>query len=67
MRRLTKKRRAIAEDTLAEARIAQTAFWSALTDLEEALGIEIDGTRDLEEVDMDDLIESGRKNDIATQ
>jgi len=61
MIRLSKKRRAIAEEALAEARVAQTLFWSALTDLEEALGIDVDGTRDLENTNVEDLIESATK------
>lgn len=61
MRKLTKKRRAIAEAALAEARVIQALFWSAMSDLEEALGIEVDGTRDLENTNVDDLVEFARQ------
>lgn len=61
MRRLSKKRRAIAEEALTEAKVAQNLFWSALADLENALGIEVDGTRDLENTNVEDLIESARQ------
>ena len=36
----------------------QAAFWDALSELEDALGgIEIDGTRDLSETTIDELID----------
>ena len=49
--------KAKAEDLLATATQLQTAFWDALLELEGALdGIEIDGTRDLSETTIDELI-----------
>ena len=51
--------RARAEELLAAATQLQAAFWDALSELEEALdGIEIDGTRDLSETTIDELIET---------
>ena len=50
--------RARAEELLASATQIQGMFWDALSDLEGALdGIEIDGTRDLSEMTIDELIE----------
>jgi hypothetical protein len=46
------------EALLEAAQEAQTAYWEALHDLEAALGdIEIDGTRDLQGLTLDDLAE----------
>jgi hypothetical protein len=39
-----------------EARLAQGEFWDALSALEEAIGFEIDGTRDLADTDVDALL-----------
>jgi hypothetical protein len=55
---LTEEERAEAEDRLTSARIAQTAFWRTLRNLEETLGFEVDGTADLEETDIDILLEN---------
>lgn len=38
------------------AREAQTTYWDALLALEEALGVEVDGTQDLQGVTVEDLI-----------
>ena len=52
--------RATAEELLATATHLQAAFWDALSELEVALdGIEIDGTRDLSETTIDDLLNEG--------
>jgi hypothetical protein len=52
--------RARAEELLVTATHLQAAFWDALTELEGALnGIEIDGTRDLSETTIDDLLNEG--------
>jgi hypothetical protein len=49
--------RAGAEELLATATQLQRMFWGALSDLEGALdGIEIDGTRDLSETTIDELV-----------
>ena len=49
--------RAKAEELLATATQLQTAFWDALSELEGVLsGIEIDGTRDLSETTLDELM-----------
>ena len=49
--------RAKAEELLATATQFQGMFWDALSDLEGALdGIEIDGTRDLSEATIDELM-----------
>ena len=51
--------RARAEELLAAATQLQAAFWDALSELEDVLdGIEIDGTRDLSETTIDELIEA---------
>jgi hypothetical protein len=42
---------------LLAAREAQTAYWEALLILEKALGVEVDGTQDLQEVTVEYLIE----------
>ncbi|MFP5227554.1 MAG: hypothetical protein ACLGXA_07970 [Acidobacteriota bacterium] len=46
-----------ADELLATARLAQTAFWEALQELEDALGVKADACRDLAEVTVDDLAE----------
>ncbi len=49
--------RANAEEMLAAATRLQGLFWDALSELEEALGgTEIDGTRDLSETTIDELM-----------
>ena len=54
----TRTERAKAEELLATATQLQAAFWDALSELEDALGgIEIDGTRDLSETTIDELID----------
>ena len=58
--------RAKAEELLAAATQLQGLFWDALLELEGALnGIEIDGTRDLSETTIDELIEAEQKNENA--
>jgi hypothetical protein len=42
---------------LIAARETQTAYWAALLALEEAIGVEVDGTRDLRDATIRDLIE----------
>ena len=49
-------RRDVAEK-LEEAKLLQHEFWDALSALESALGIEIDGNDDLEEAGVAELIE----------
>ena len=39
------------------ARDAQTAYWDALLALEKAIGVEVDGTQDLQETTVKDLME----------
>lgn len=39
------------------ARHAQTAYWAALLALEKAIGVEVDGTQDLLDTTVKDLIE----------
>ena len=39
------------------ARDALTAYWDALLALEKAIGVEVDGTQDLQETTVKDLIE----------
>ena len=46
------------KDALLAAREAQTDYWDALLALEEAIGIEVDGTQDLQDVTATDLIEA---------
>jgi hypothetical protein len=56
--------RARAEELLAAATQLQAAFWDALSELEGALdGIEIDGTRDLSETTVDELMEEAEDED----
>ena len=45
---------------LLEARDAQIAYWEALSALEEAIGVEVDGTQDLEDATVKDLIEAAK-------
>ena len=45
-------------DALLAACEAQTDYWDALLALEEAIGIEVDGTQDLQDVTATDLIEA---------
>jgi len=45
-------------DALLEARDAQTVYWEALSALEQAIGAEVDGTQDLENATVKDLIEA---------
>ncbi len=40
---------------LLRARLAQTCFWKAVSDLERHLGFEIDSSQDLEDVSIEDL------------
>jgi len=42
---------------------AQTAFWKALSTLEEALEVEIDGTRDLNETSVEALLDEDEDDD----
>lgn len=42
------------------ARDAQTAYWDALLALEKALGVEVDGTQDLQDVTVEYLVEIAR-------
>jgi hypothetical protein len=56
-RKLGKKRRRIATEQLEAAQLAQEQFWSALSDLEATLGVEIEGTAELANMDVDDLLE----------
>jgi hypothetical protein len=42
---------------LERARDAQTAYWDALLALEKAIGVEVDGTQDLQDTTVKDLIE----------
>lgn len=44
------------EELLEQAREAQTAFWDALRDLEEALGVEVDADNDLENETIESLM-----------
>jgi hypothetical protein len=41
------------------ARETQTAYWQALLALEKAIGVEVDGTQDLQDTTVKDLIEKG--------
>lgn len=51
-----------AEKLLQRASALQTEFWEALSELEKALDVEIDGTRDLCECSIEDLAtESSKK------
>ena len=49
----------IEQEKFEEARRLQHEFWDSLSALEEVLGVEIDGTRDLDDTTMDELIEVG--------
>ena len=42
---------------LEEARDAQSTYWAALLALEKAIGVEVDGTQDLQDTAVKDLIE----------
>jgi hypothetical protein len=44
-----------AELLLARASLAQAQFWEALSDLEKELDVEIDGTRSLADLSIEDL------------
>ena len=44
-----------AQDLLFRARVAQTIFWGAVSDLELHLGFEIDSSQDLDDVSIEDL------------
>jgi formate dehydrogenase maturation protein FdhE len=44
-------------EKLEEAKLLQHEFWDALSALESALGIEIDGNKDLDEAGVAELIE----------
>ena len=39
------------------ARYAQTAYWKALLALEKAIGVEVDGTQDLQDTTIEHLME----------
>jgi hypothetical protein len=55
--------KAKAAELLAAATQLQAAFWDALSDLEGALdGIELDGTRDLSETTLDELMEEAEED-----
>lgn len=45
------------EELLQMAAEAQTAFWGALHDLEEAIGVDVDSSKDLEGLTVDDLLQ----------
>jgi hypothetical protein len=51
--RITRKMTA----ALLAARDAQTAYWDALQALEEAIGVEVDGSRSLHDATVEDLME----------
>lgn len=42
---------------LQAARDAQTAYWKALLALEKAIGVEVDGTQDLQDTTIEHLME----------
>jgi len=70
-RKLAKKVRDHRENLLAIARETQTAYWKALSNLEESLGVEVDGTRDLMEATIKSLLEvslceCGRRSNECT-
>jgi hypothetical protein len=48
--------RAAAEAALKKAQQAQTAYWLALQDLEEAVGYPVDGTQDLCDATVESLL-----------
>lgn len=45
------------EELLEKVQETQSNFWEALGDLENALGIEIDGTQDFEQMTLEDIKE----------
>ena len=61
MKRLSSRRLADAEVHLDAARVAQSEFWKALSDLETCLGIEIESSIDLRDASLEDLLEPTRR------
>lgn len=57
MNGIPRKRREQAEDLLQLARVAQTEFWRSLLDLESIAGIEIQGTIDLRDITLGQLLD----------
>lgn len=53
--------RQIAQMLLDRAAQKQSEYWEALSELEAEMGIEIDGTEDLEGMDLDTLEELGEE------
>lgn len=51
--------RETAERLLGIAAASQSEFWEELSELEAELGCEVDGTRDLSDLTIDDLLEAG--------
>jgi hypothetical protein len=58
--RISKAKRLQAETLLERAQTIQGQYWDLLSELEEILGVEIDGTRDLNDTDIDGLILEGK-------
>jgi hypothetical protein len=64
IRRLTRGQRVEAEQLFRDAVSLQGAFWDALFDLEQALRINIDDTRDLSDWNFD-AIRRGCEDDVG--
>ncbi len=58
MKRKAPKKQQKSEILLEAARVAQSTFWDALSELESELDIEIDGTTDLSDSTIKSLIEA---------
>jgi hypothetical protein len=57
---LTPRQRSGAAALLQNATVLQGTFWDAVTELEDALGVEIDENRDLSEWSIQDLYEGAK-------
>jgi hypothetical protein len=57
--------RQIAQMLLDRATQKQSEYWEALAELEAEMGIEIDGTQDLEGIDLGTLEELGEEDGVA--
>lgn len=58
-KKLTREQKRGATIQLYQVAFAQTMYWNALRRLEQTLGVEIDGTLDLDDVDVDWLLKAG--------
>jgi hypothetical protein len=61
MKRLSSRHIAEAESHLETARQAQAYFWSALSDLETCLRVEIESTIDLRDARLEDLLDLSKR------